>query len=184
VRAQQADAHDAYLDSVARELVAGARARRQTVDRSIEDYRTVSTERISARYRILGRDRLLYQRETAANVHWSRTGPIEIEVIGAREVLPVATPGVQVPAGLAGFMPHIAFDPMDSEFLLRLDTTSVTHPLGSAGEANYRFRTGDSTVIRLQNGRTIRLRELESFRVAAIPISLQDPSGSMPIPTR
>ncbi len=156
-----AQSNDAYLNPAARDLVNGARARRQTVDRSILEYRTRSTERISAGYRIIGRDRLLFRRETAADVHWSRTGPIEIKVIGAREVVPVAVPNVQVPTDLKGFVPHIAFDPMDSEFLLRLDTTSVTHPLGSAGEQNYRFRAGDSTVIRLQNGRSVRLRELE-----------------------
>ncbi|MEO5509168.1 MAG: BamA/TamA family outer membrane protein [Longimicrobiales bacterium] len=156
-----AQRNDAFLDQGARDLVAGARARRQTVDRSILDYRTVSTERMSVGYRIIGRDRLVFRRETAAKVHWQRTGPIEIQTLGAREVVPVATTKVQIPSDIKNFMPHIAFDPMDSEFLLRFDTTSVMHPLGSLAEDNYQFRSGDSTSIRLQDGRTVRLRELE-----------------------
>ena len=152
---------DAYMDERARALVAGARQRRQTVDRSIDEYRAVSTERMSAGYRVIGRERLLFRRETATKIHWTRTGPIEIEVVGAREVVPIATSKVQIPTDLQNFVPHIAFDPMDSEFLLKLDSTSVIHPFSAAGEANYRFRSGDSTTIKLPDGRSVTLKELE-----------------------
>ena len=152
---------DAYLDARAVTLADGARQRRQTVDQSILEYQTLATERISAGYRMLGRDRLMFRRETASRVHWRRTGDIEIDVIGAREVVPIALPKVQVPGDLGDYMPHIAFDPMDSDLLIRLDTTSIIHPLGAPGERNYRFRSGDSTEIRLPDGRTIRLQELE-----------------------
>lgn len=152
---------DTYLDETARALVRDARIRRQTVDRSIEAYRVLSTERMSIGYRTIGRERLLFRRETASRVHWSRTGPIEIDVVGAREVVPMAVTGAQVPADLSAFMPHIAFDPMDTELLIRFDTTAIIHPFSASGERNYKFRTGDSTSIRLPDGRGVRLRELE-----------------------
>ena len=86
---------------------------------------------------------------------------IDIDVVGAREVVPVAMSKIQIPDDLGDYMPHIAFDPMDSDLLIRFDTTDIIHPLSPPGERNYRFRTGDSTAIRLPDGRTIRLHELE-----------------------
>lgn len=152
---------DTYMDATARIMVRDARLRRLTVDQSITEYRALSTERLSIQHRIVGRDRLLFRRETASRVHWSRTGAIEINVIGAREVVPLAVSAPQIPGDLTQFMPHIAFDPMDAELLFRFDTTAVIHPFSELGDQNYRFRTGDSTSIKLPDGRTIRLRELE-----------------------
>jgi len=106
---------DAFADAVARELVTRARERRGLVDRSISAYRTLSTERMSVGYRLLRRDRLLFRRETAARVHWQRDSVIDIEVLGAREVVPVAQGKVQVPEDLGDYMPHIAFDPLGHE---------------------------------------------------------------------
>jgi hypothetical protein len=57
-------------------------------------------------------------------------------------------------------MPSVAFDPVDSEMLLRLDNTSLRHPLASGSEDHYRYAAGDSTLIRLPDGRSVRLREL------------------------
>jgi hypothetical protein len=152
---------DAFLDANAREMVNDARIRRRTFDRSIDEYRTLSTERLSIGHRLLGRDRLLWRRETASRIHWTRTGTIDIDVVGAREIVPVAIPKEQIPEDLSSFMPHIAFDPTDAQFLVRFDSTSIIHPLTAEGELNYRFRSGDSSSIRLPDGKTIRLRELE-----------------------
>jgi hypothetical protein len=81
-------------------------------------------------------------------------------VLGAREVLPTFTAGVQVPADILDYAPALAFDPIDSEMLLRLDDSSIRHPLADGSEAHYRFAAGDTTVIRLPDGRSVRLREL------------------------
>jgi hypothetical protein len=156
--AQQAE--DAYADALARELVARARAHRGVFDRGITEYRTRSTERISVTHRLLRRERLVFRRETAAQIHWRRAGDTEVEVLGAREVVPVAASRIQVPAELADYMPHLVFDPLDSEFLLRMDSTFIRHPLAVGSEAHYRFASGDSTIIRLPDGREVRLREL------------------------
>jgi hypothetical protein len=159
--AAQTPRDNTFLDASARQLVEGAMAQRNTVDRSITEYRALSTERMSIGYRVVGRDRLLWRRETASKIHWSRTGPIDIEVVGAREVVPVVAPKAQVPSDLSRFMPHIAFDPMDAELLIRFDTTAIIHPFSAAGQREYQFRTGDSTSITLPGMRKVRLVEVE-----------------------
>ncbi|MGH7675281.1 MAG: hypothetical protein ACREMV_08415, partial [Gemmatimonadales bacterium] len=62
----------AYLDPAARELVARARARRETMDRSITGYDVMVTERMAVGIRALRRDRTLYRRELAVRVGWRR----------------------------------------------------------------------------------------------------------------
>lgn len=159
---------DAYVDPAARALVAGARARRGTVDLSIREYRALSTDRVSVAHQLAGRERLLFRRETATRVHWRREGEIDLEVIGAREVSPVAGDGSEVPGDLADYL-HVAFDPLDSEFLFRFDTVFVRHPFAAGSEQHYRFATGDSSTIRLPDGREIRLRELRVIPRRAEP---------------
>ncbi|HUH12376.1 MAG TPA: hypothetical protein VMK65_04670 [Longimicrobiales bacterium] len=155
----------AYLDPGARSLVANARARRQVVDRSIEYYEALARERVSLGVRALRRDRLFYQREMASRVQWEREGPIRIEILGAREVMPMVLAGVQVPGDLErGFPQHVAFDPADPYLLLGWGgdpNDDIPHPLAPGGEARYRYRSGDTTVVSLPDGRRIRLLELE-----------------------
>ncbi|HSJ24117.1 MAG TPA: hypothetical protein VK929_05560 [Longimicrobiales bacterium] len=150
---------DAYADALARDLVRQARIRRTVVDRRIEAYETTVTERISAGLGLGFGERLLYRRETASRVSWT-PDTVRIDVLGAREVLPPVNAGIQVPSGLAGSMPSMVFDPVDSEMLLRLENTSLRHPLATGSEAHYRFAAGDSTLIRLPDGRSVHLREL------------------------
>ncbi len=158
--AQQSDSSDAYLDAHARQLVSQVRARRLMVDRSITRYQALAKERISLGLRTRLRDRLFYRRETASRIDWRRGGPINITVLGAREAVPVVTSKVSIPSDLKDFLPRLAFDPMDMEALMRVDTTTLKHPLAPGGEINYRYRTGDSTTINLGQ-RTIKLVELQ-----------------------
>jgi hypothetical protein len=158
-QAQIAVPGDAYADEVARELVRLARIRRSMVDRRIEAYETRVVERMSAGLGLGIGERLLYRRETVSNVSWT-PDTVRIDVLAARDVLPSFHPDVQVPVGLAGAMPSVAFDPVDSEMLLRFDNSSLRHPLATGSEAHYRYAAGDSTVIRLPDGRSVRLREL------------------------
>ena len=157
--ALQQDASDAYHDERARQLVRLARERRLMVDRSITHYQATAKERISMGLRMRMRDRLFYRRETASRIDWKRGGPINITVLGAREAVPVVTPKIQVPRDLQNFLPRLAFDPMDTESLLRVDTTDLRHPLSDNAELHYRYRTGDSTRISLGE-RSIKLIEL------------------------
>jgi hypothetical protein len=152
-------ASDAFLDDGARELVRAARARRSMVDMRIRAYEVTAVERLSVGVRAVLGERLLLRRETASRIEWT-PDTVRVHVLGAREVLPVVRPDVQVPGDLAGYMPALAFDPVDSEMLLRMDTTGIRNPLAAGSEAHYRYATGDSTVIRLPEGREVRLREL------------------------
>jgi len=151
---------DAYLDEGARELVRLGRERRNSVDRSITHYETIVQERMSAGLTTFGRERLFYRRETAGRIDWTRGGRVEIEVLGAREVIPPVLKNAQIPSDLQGFMPHLAFDPVEPDIFVKLDTSFLRHPLADDAEAYYRYRSGDTMTIRLPDSRTIRLLEL------------------------
>jgi hypothetical protein len=155
---------DAYRDARARELVALARARRAVVDTRIAAYEVTVHERLSAGLAVARFERLLLRRETASRIEWSRD-TVRIELLGAREVQPMTRAGVALPpATMAGMLPALAFDPTDSEMLLRVDSRLIRHPLAAGSEAHYRFASGDSSSIRLPDGRVVRLVEL---RIAA-----------------
>ncbi|HEX9217577.1 MAG TPA: hypothetical protein VF864_11445 [Gemmatimonadales bacterium] len=166
----------AYLDAQARRLVATARERRETVDRSITAYRTRMRERIGVGIRALRRDRMLYRREIALLIDWQRDSVTRIEVIGARQSVPAAVPKPSLPEDLKGDARDYAFDPANDRLTVgwgddtsRQDTTQARrerhevafrHPLAPGSEADYRFATGDSSVVVFPDGREIRLREL------------------------
>jgi surface antigen Omp85-like protein len=179
VLAIQAPAGDsaAYLDATARRLVAAARMRRETIDRSITAYRTRVRERIGVGIRALRRDRMLYRREIALVVDWRRDGVTQIDVIGARQSVPAAVPKPSLPEDLKSDAGGYAFDPADDRLTVgfgksggsRRDSTQDStrhrdiefrHPLAPGSEADYRFASGDSSVVVFADGRTIRLREL------------------------
>jgi len=165
----------AYLDAAAQRLVAAARARRETIDRSITAYRTRVRERIGLGIRALRRDRMLYRREIALRIDWRRDSTAQIDVIGARQAVPAAVPKPELPEDLKGDAGDYAFDPADDRLTIgfgntRRDSTrdstskhrdvEFRHPLAPGSEADYRFATGDSSVVVFGDGRTIRLREL------------------------
>lgn len=155
----QQDTSRSYANEATRDLVRLARERRDLVDASITHYNTVAKERISMGLRTMRRDRLFYRRETASRIDWQRGGPVRIDVLGAREVIPAVTAKVQVPGDLSDFLPRLAYDPMNSQSLISFDTTSIRHPLADGGEQHYRYERGDSTTINLGT-RVIRLIEL------------------------
>jgi hypothetical protein len=154
-----ADTTGAFADARARDLLIGARERRRAIDRSITNYQAVAKERMTVGLRTKLRDRMLYRRETASRIDWRRGGPINITALGAREAVPIITAKPGVPKDLENFLPRLAFDPMDSDALLSIDTTALKHPISPGAEAHYRFSTGDSTSIAMGE-RTIKLVEL------------------------
>jgi hypothetical protein len=156
---------DAYRDPHARELVRLARARRAVVDTRITGYQVTARERISARMSVMGIEKLLYRREMASRIDWSRD-TVRVEVIGAREALPSLRAGAErlSPGNIASSAMLIAFDPADPEMLIRFDSTVIRNPLAAGSEAHYRYSSGDSLSIRLPNGRGVRILEL---RIAA-----------------
>ena len=167
--AQQPADSSAYLDPTARRLVAAARARRETVDRSISAYTVTMRERIGAGVRALRRDRMLYRRELALHIEWRRDSAGSIEVIGARQAIPAVRSRVELPEDLKGDVTDYAFDPADDGITVGFGNgdhdgegkgVRLGHPLAPGSEADYRFATGDSSVLAFPDGRTIVLREL------------------------
>ncbi len=162
----------AYLDADSRRLVAAARARRETIDRSITGYQTTMKERIGVGIRALRRDRMLYRRELALRIAWLRDSVGHIAVLGAREAVPAAMPAPKVPERVKREVAEYAFDPADDRLTVgwgrqeHLDSSDsdrrvqMVHPLAPNSEAHYRFAAGDSSAVVFPDGRMIRLREL------------------------
>src|SRR5690625_594449 len=151
----------AYLDPGARELVRRARERRDGIDRSILSYRTLARERISVGISALRRERLLYRRESASRIHWRRDGPVHIQALGARDVIPFVSSEASVPRALQSSLTRLAFDPVNSMTSFAIgESDFFHHPLAAGSEADYRFASGDTTRIRLPDDREVTLIEL------------------------
>jgi hypothetical protein len=151
----------AYQDAGTRELVLRARMHRGGIDASVFRYTATARQRVSLGLRALRRDRLIYRRETATLLDWRRDGSSRIEVVGAREAAPIAVAGVRVPGGLEGWARGFLPRPGDDRLFVNPTGEGFAwHPLVEGGEAMYRYASGDTTVIRLPDGGTIRVIEL------------------------
>jgi hypothetical protein len=153
---------DAYLDRDAAVTVAGARAQRQRAERLVTSYSATVTQRIGAGLRALSRDRMLFSQELAARITWQRDAQSRIEVIGARQRVPIAVRGTQIPGDLDAQVGWLVVNP--GEDYLRMfgdDAEGWVHPLRDGSEADYRFQTGDTTVINLAGRNPIRVVELK-----------------------
>jgi len=134
------------------------------MDRTLLEYETVGRERVDAVLRNPIRDRIVHREETVARILWRRDAPGEIELLGARQVRPVVNARVSLPSGLGGQASSLAFEPgHDLLWLAGLvdDGETVVHPLAAGAEAHYRYRSGDTTRIRLRDGRVVRVAELQ-----------------------
>src|SRR5216683_3164923 len=95
----------------------------------------------------------LVARARAARQHIERyrDRPSRVEVKGARQGVPIAIRGEQVPEDLDDQVRWLVIDP--SEDYLRVigaaDSEGFVYPLIVGGEASYRFRAGDTTTITL-----------------------------------
>jgi hypothetical protein len=153
----------AYLDPAARALVESARERRTGVEGSIRRYRTLAKSRISMGLHALSRDRLFFRCESAVRVDWRRDEGAVMEVLGSRQVVPMVSAGARADDDDCG---DAVFDPADDRLgmvmsgLIGSDSAFVRHPLAPGSESYYRFRSGDTTTIRLPDSRVIRLLEL------------------------
>lgn len=151
----------AYADAATRDLVRRARGRHDVIDASVFRYHATSRQRISVGIRALRRDRLLYRREVAASIDWRRDGPGRVEVLGARETVPMALPGPQIPDDIEEWALSFVPEPGGDRLVLTPDGGGFAwHPLIEGGEAVYTYATGDTTEIRLPDGSAIRLVEL------------------------
>ncbi|HEY0020358.1 MAG TPA: BamA/TamA family outer membrane protein [Longimicrobium sp.] len=185
------DTLSAYMDRGAADLLRGARERRARVERAIDLYRVTARQRTHAGVEALSRDRTLFGGEMAVRIEWRRGQSGVVQVLGAREVSPATSRGAEVPGDLPGEATNLAFDPDELQLSLfqfgagslgvdddeederenvverQNDTISVqvdvepVDPLSPGSEAHYRFRTGETTVVRLPDGSQLRLVQLE-----------------------
>ena len=151
-----------YLDAGARQLVARGRAARDSQAAGLLAYSAIAKQRIYLGFRALRRDRVFYHSETAARIYWHRSGNDSIVMLGAREGIPIALPHDGVPEDVRSDAPDLLWDPRSSRmsFGSGLDVF-VHHPLGDSAEADYRYQSGDTTLITLPNGDQIQLLELK-----------------------
>jgi hypothetical protein len=156
--AQQAGASP---DSATAALVGRLRAARNRNERLVTSYTATAKQRIGVGIRALSRDRMLYRNELVAKIFWERDKPSRVEVVGAREGIPVATKGDQVPEDLEEQVRDLVLNPAEDYLrLINADSSGFVYPLKEGSEADYRFEAGDTTVISLPDGRKIRLLAL------------------------
>ncbi|HEX5869122.1 MAG TPA: hypothetical protein VFY65_01835 [Longimicrobium sp.] len=184
------DTLSAFVDRGAADLLRGARERRARVERAIDLYRVTARQRAHVGVEALTRDRTLFGGEIAARIEWRRGETGDVRVLGGREVSPSTSSGVQLPGNLGSDAVEMAFDPdelqlslfqfgagslgvededEDEERPIRRegDTVSVEievepiDPLQPGAEAHYRYRSGDTTTVRLPDGSQLRLIQLE-----------------------
>jgi hypothetical protein len=180
------DTTDAFLDPAARSLLAGARERRQRVERTVDAYSVTARQRIYAGVSAPSRNRTLFGGELAARIEWRRAATGHVRVLGAREASPATTGGATLPDGFRGDAVDLAFNPDELQLNLfqfgmggsspadtvRADTAasdersvnvnvSPVDPLAPGAEAHYRYRTADTTTVRLPDGSRLRLVRLE-----------------------
>lgn len=195
---QESPPPDSYLDARAAELVANARSGGVSANDEIDAYEMVAKQRVSLGLEARRRERLIFRREIASRVTWTRENGRRSEILGARQVVPIALPGVMAldsadfangeadlainPSG--GWLLRVPFESLadqDSEATDRQvddadddgprddDEGDLIHPLSPGSEAHYRFRTGSTTAIRLADGQEIRLVELQVLPRRAVP---------------
>lgn len=185
------DTLSAYVDRGAADLLRHARERRARVERAIDVYRVTGRQRTHAGVSALSRDRTLFGGETAVRIEWRRGQTGTVRVLGARQVSPASSRGAEVPDDLNEEATQLAFDPDELQLSLfhfgagslgmddgddeerenvverHGDSVSVSvevepvDPLSPGSEAHYRFRSGDTTVVRLPDGSQLRLIQLE-----------------------
>jgi hypothetical protein len=163
------DAADAFADPGAGLLFSRAREARQRTDSSIRSYTAVVRSRLGAAMRMPLKDRTLFRQESAARVRWSRDAESVVQLLASRTQHPG---GVEVGSSDSGFGIDHLFDPSHDRLYFGLGGKDgadrdgndgefwIEHPLGDEAERFYRFRSGDTLTLTLQDGRVVRAVEL------------------------
>ncbi|MBX3174028.1 MAG: hypothetical protein KF709_06415 [Gemmatimonadaceae bacterium] len=167
----------AFRDAGAREILLRARAARLEQDSSLLSYDVKSYQRISAgmSLRETARDRLIFRSENASHVRWQRGIGARVEVLGARQAVPIVQ-GIREAEeemqreleGEVGDMLAVPYYPgKDELWLFEMvgssdgnGSTMLVHPVAEGSEAYFTFRSGDSITIALPDGKRITLKEI------------------------
>jgi hypothetical protein len=168
--ASPADTAGAFRDAGAAALMDRARQVKQVSDGSLRSYTAIVRSRIAIGLRMPLKDRTLLRSESAARMRWSRDTEDVVQILAARS---------QTPFGVSpdwGSLPSQPFDPRRDRLYFGMmrdsvrdgqrpnvsddDDFYIEHPLGAYAERHYRYQSGDTMIIRLQDGRTLRVAEL------------------------
>ena len=157
-------APDSYANEATKTLVTAARAARDRNERLVTSYQAMVSQRIGLGLKAASRDRMLFRQELNAKIEWKRDAPSRVTVVGAREGIPVAKRGDQVPEDLDDNVRWLVINP--AEDYLRIagvgsDDEGFIYPLREGGEHDYRFALGDTTAIGLPSGKRVRIVELK-----------------------
>ena len=160
------DTAGAFADVGAATLMNRARAARMRSDSSIRSYTAVIKSRMAGGMRMPLKDRTLAREETASRVRWSRDAHIVVQRLAGREQNPG---GVEVPGARGNGITNL-YDPATDRMYFGMgienDSTDdddefwLEHPLGANAEQHYRYESGDTLRITLQDGTVIRAIEL------------------------
>jgi hypothetical protein len=165
-----------FLDEDAAALLARARTARRAADGSLRSYTALVQSRMAAGVRMPLKDRMMIRFESAARVRWSRDSDDIIQVLASRSQAP---DGTVEPDPMGG--PHARpFDPSSDRLFFGFfhetrtgDNFWIEHPLGADAERHYRYQSGDSLTIRLQDGRVLQVVELRVIPRRASPHSVR-----------
>lgn len=170
----------AFHDADARDLFTRARDARVAQDSSIRSYDAKVRQRMSVTAAIgsVPLEKLVYRQEGAARVRWQRGIGAHIEVTAGRVTIPpVGMPSVDRDAleSMVADVDQVPIPYFPGNEPLWVGTfaatpevneNSVVNPLADGAEAYYTYRSGDSLSIRVGDGPTIRVRQVD-FRPRA-----------------
>ncbi|MDE2761524.1 MAG: hypothetical protein OXQ94_13820 [Gemmatimonadota bacterium] len=162
---------DAYLDETARHLVAGARSAQGATRQAVRTHTALVRERLAFDAPTGRHDRPWMRGERLLRARWSGSGPGSFDLLEEHFRHPGVGPST--PRYFQGLRAgHLPVDPFADPFTLGLApflgagaaAIAVRSPLGADAGRYYQFRSGDTTTLALEDGRTIR-----AIPVTAIP---------------
>lgn len=160
----------AFKTEAARSLYRRAQDTRLRHDSSLQSYDATTYARVSVGlgFAKIGRDRVLFRNESATRVRWKRGVGAWVDVTGARSVVPALEGMGDINMDFDEIMSPIPYYPGRDAMWIgsdiakeSVDESDLIHPLARGAEAYYQYAIGDSMAFRLQDGRAIRLIELE-----------------------
>ncbi|MEK9500480.1 hypothetical protein WI372_05785 [Gemmatimonadota bacterium DH-20] len=174
-----------YLDPAAAALHAAASDNWGGIDDAVVRYTAMVRQRIAAQLRTPLKDRTLYRNESAARVFWDRDHETLTQVLGVRSRYPgrdIAIEEGGLESILDDFTIDGAFDPGGDRLVFGMGSNDrsddfqpddddfwVAHPLAPGADSLYRFRSGDTLVLSLPDGRELRAVRLDVLpRVADV----------------
>lgn len=156
-------------DAEALRLLDAVRTRLEAQDQSLQSFQATARERMSVALRTRVREHLVYRREMAARLDWSRTGSPRIRMLGAREYRAIPGSAVRVLEDVESEALDLVFAPGSQLRSIGFGSFRLgDHPLSTSGADRYRFALGDTVDVRLSSGHVLRLIEIRIEPIAAI----------------